>query len=282
MDEGYFPRGSSVLRRVHGARIVGLVYGQRALIVQAADPLAFAGLMANTTERSKPFQRLVHTAKIMEKVFFGTCEEADRETGRVQRIHTRVSGRLAEPAGRFPAGSEYRADAAPLLLWVLACLADSAQVTYETFVRPLSDDEREHFWQDYLLVGELFGLDPTQAPATYPEYRAYMEERIASPDLHVLPDALEICRTIIHELPVPAAERPFVQALHFLVIGMLPERLRELYGFEWSGLRQRTYEAMALAHRSGLPLIPRVVRRGSCAFNYDLVAREERRRLAAA
>src|SRR5436305_10633746 len=281
VDEGYFPRGSSVLRRVHGTRIVGLAYGQRALLVQATDPLAFAGLMANTGGRARPFQRLAHTAKVMERIFLGSRVEADRETARVRRMHARVRGRIAEPAGRFPAGSEYRADAPHQLLWILASIADSAQAAEETFVRPLSNDEREAFWHDYLLVGELFGLPAEAAPHDYGAYRDYMAERLASPDLQVLPDAREICHTIIREMPVPAPERPFVSAPHFLVIGLLPGRVREMYGFDWGPLRRGAFEAAALSHRRALPVVPRPVRRGSCSLNYDLVAPEERRPAAA-
>ena len=171
MDGGYFPRGQSVLRRVHGARIVGFVYGQRALIMQATHPLAFAGLMANTGGQDKPFQRLAHTAKTMETVFFGSREEADRETSRVAGLHSRVKGVLDEPAGRHPAGSTYDATDPEFLLWILACLADSAEVTYRAFVRELEPDERERFWQDYLLLGDLFGLSRSNAPASYGDYR---------------------------------------------------------------------------------------------------------------
>src|SRR5207248_11798240 len=64
-DEGYFPRGRSVLRRVHRERVVGYLYGQRALLMQATHPVAFAGLTANTSGLDAPFQRLAHTAKTM-------------------------------------------------------------------------------------------------------------------------------------------------------------------------------------------------------------------------
>src|SRR5437762_999982 len=137
VTDGYFPRGESVLRRVHGARIVGFVYGQRALIMQATHPLAFAGLLANTDGQDKPFQRLAHTAQTMETVFFGSRGEADREMRRVARLHARVRGAIDEPAGRYQAGSAYSANDPAFLLWILACLADSAEVTYETFVRRL-------------------------------------------------------------------------------------------------------------------------------------------------
>src|SRR5687768_8879092 len=163
--EGYFPRGRSMLRRVHGERAVGRIYGQRALLLQACHPLAFAGLTANTQGRDAPFRRLVHTAKTMETVFFGTRAEADRETERVRTMHARVRGTIDEPAGRHPAGSAYRADDPEFLLWILACLADSAQAVYERLVRRMTDDEREGFWSDYVLLGELFGLERRHAPA---------------------------------------------------------------------------------------------------------------------
>ena len=104
-DEGYFPRGRSVLRRVHRERVVGYLYGQRALLMQATHPVAFAGLTATTSGLDAPFQRLAHTAKTMEAVFFGTRAEADRETARVRALHARVRGALQEPAGPHPEGS---------------------------------------------------------------------------------------------------------------------------------------------------------------------------------
>src|SRR6476469_8627015 len=77
-ESGYFPPGESVLRQVHGERAVGLLYGQRALLMQATDPLAFTGLIGNTGGLHAPFERLARTAQLMEKVYFGTRQEADR------------------------------------------------------------------------------------------------------------------------------------------------------------------------------------------------------------
>ena len=65
----------------------------------------------------------------------------------------RIRGELREPAGRFPAGTPYSADDPELLLWILACMADSALVVYERYVRSLRRDERDAFWQDYKVIG---------------------------------------------------------------------------------------------------------------------------------
>src|SRR3954463_14200273 len=90
VDRGYFPPGESVLRRVHEERIVGVLYGQRALLLQGIHAVAFAGLRRDTRGRDATLRRLVRTAKSMERVFFGTRAEADQVTAAVRRMHQRV------------------------------------------------------------------------------------------------------------------------------------------------------------------------------------------------
>jgi uncharacterized protein (DUF2236 family) len=276
----YFPPGRSVLRRVHGARIVGTTYGQRALLMQATDPLAFTGLMANTTGLEAPFKRLAHTAEVMERVYFGTRAEADRVTAQVRTMHSRVRGRLPESAGPWPAGSEYAADDPEFLLWILVWLADSAQAAYEAFVRRLSDSEREDYWRDYVVVGELFGLARADAPASYAEYRAYVERKLGSNQLYVTPQAHELGRRVAFDLPVPRLRAPALRLINFAIIGLLPQRARELYDLPWDGGRQRAFRGLAASLRATARVTPRRLRRGASAADYRLVARTEADRLA--
>jgi uncharacterized protein (DUF2236 family) len=281
-DPGYFPRGDSVLRRVHGAKVVGFIYGQRALLLQATHPLAFTGLIANTDGLEAPFGRLARTAKTMERVFFGTREEADRLTARVRRAHSRVSGSIDRPAGPHPAGSTYRADDPQFLLWILATLADSAEATYETFVRRLGNTERERFWRDYVLLGELFGLPRSEAPATYGEFRSWFDGQLAGDALFVTEEARDLGRRVAFELPVPASRRGGLAAVNLAVLGLLPPRVRELYGLGWSPAQQAAFHAMSASSRASARVTPARLRRGSCARDYDVVARTEASRLGAA
>ena len=281
-DVGYFPRGESVLRRVHEERAVGLLYGQRSLLLQATHPVAFTGLLASTDGTPAPFQRLARTAKIMETVYFGARAEADRVTGAVQKMHSRVMGRTDKAAGRHPAGTRYSANDPEFLLWILACLADSALVLHRIFVDDLTPAESERFWDDYLVVGELFGLRREHAPANYGEFRAYMRERIASPDLFVTDDARELGRRVAFDLPLPAARRAALPAINLAVTGSLPRRVRRLYGIGWTAAHEAAYQALVRSHRLSRPVVPLSLKRGSCARDYELVARTERRRLSAA
>jgi uncharacterized protein (DUF2236 family) len=281
-DNGYFPPGESVLRRVHEERAVGLLYGQRSLLMQATHPVAFTGLLSSTTGTPAPFQRLARTAKIMETVFFGSQGEADRVTRAVQKMHARVRGTTDRRAGRHAAGTPYAATDPEFLLWILACLADSALVLHRVFVGDLDGSDRERFWQDYLLVGELFALDRAHAPATYAEFRDYMRERIASRDLYVTDEARELGRRVAFDLPLPTYRRAALPAVNLAVTGTLPSRVRRLYGIPWSAAHEAAYQALVRSHRLSRPVVPLSLKRGPCARDYDLVARTEKRRLAAA
>ena len=281
-DSGYFPRGESVLRRVHEERAVGLLYGQRSLLMQATHPVAFTGLLSSTAGTPAPFQRLARTAKIMETVFFGSRSDADAVTRTVQKMHVRVRGTTDRRAGRHRAGTPYDANDPQFLLWILACLADSALVLHRVFVGDLADDDRERFWQDYVLVGELFGLDPAHAPATYDDFRDYMRERIASRDLHVTDDARDLGRRVAFDLPLPAYRRAALPAVNLAVTGTLPSRVRRLYGIGWSPAHEAAYQALVTSHRLSRPVVPPSLKRGPCARDYDVVAAAERRQTGAA
>src|SRR3954449_10939747 len=106
----------SLLREVVGHRLTGLS-GPLALLVMATHPVVFAGFFAHTGALDDPYARLRRTAQVMDSVAFGSRAEANRRTARGRAMEWRVSGVLAEDAGRFPAGTPYRADDPELLLW---------------------------------------------------------------------------------------------------------------------------------------------------------------------
>jgi uncharacterized protein (DUF2236 family) len=154
--QSYFT-DDSMVRRVHREFVVGLA-GPRTLLLQASHPVAFAGFFAHTGALDEPYERLARTAQVMDAITFGPRAAADRMTRRVRAMHRRVRGELSEPAGRFPAGTPYAADDPQLLLWILAAIADSSLLVYGKYVRRLSRDEREAYWQDYKVIGRQFGL----------------------------------------------------------------------------------------------------------------------------
>jgi uncharacterized protein (DUF2236 family) len=277
-SDHYFPPGNSLARRVHGDRAVGLLYGQRALLIGALEPLTYTGTMLTTKAGEFPFTRLAHTAKVQETVFLGTREEANRALGAVRRLHERIEGTLPAAAGGHPAGTPYSAFDPELMLWTLAVIADSGRAIYETMVRPLAAAEREALWQDYLRFGELFGMPREVAPATYPEFEAWWWRRLASSDLQATPHALEMAPLVAFEQPVPAAARGNVAVQNLVIKGTLPPRVREIFAIPWGERQERAFRAIAACHRRARHLFPRQMRRGRNDVFFDSVTRSERRR----
>ena len=227
--EGYFT-DRSMLRRVHRERAVALS-GPRALLMQAAHPLAVSGLLAHSTAMDEPYDRLARTAEVMSTIGFGPREEADRVTARVRAMHKRVRGRIKEPAGRFPAGTPYAADDPELLLWVLFTLVDSALVVYRKYVGPLTASEEAAYWEDYKVVGRLFGLRDRDMPATLADLEAYRREMFEGDTLEITPWARQRAREIVLEPPVPWVVRPLLETANFITVALLPDRIRGQYGF---------------------------------------------------
>jgi uncharacterized protein (DUF2236 family) len=220
----------SPIRRVHRERAMALA-GPRALLMQAAHPLAVSGLLAHSSALEEPYDRLMRTAEVMGTVTFGTLEDADRVTRRLRSMHRRVGGTLKRPAGRFEAGTAYRADDPQLLLWVLYTLVDSAIVVYGKYVGGLGDHEQAALWSDYKVVGRLFGLRNGDMPGGLEDLRAYGDEMLAGDTLHVNDWARTRAREIVLEPPVPLAARPLVEAVNFVTVALLPDRVRREYGF---------------------------------------------------
>ena len=73
--DGYFA-DDSVIRRVYRERAMALA-GPRALLMQAAHPLAVSGLLAHTIALDEPYERLARTAEVMDTI---TSAPARRRT----------------------------------------------------------------------------------------------------------------------------------------------------------------------------------------------------------
>ena len=255
MSRSFFT-DDSMIRRVQRESVVGLS-GPRTLLMQAAHPVAFAGFFAHTGALDEPYERLQRTVRVLGLIGFGDKAEAQKATRRVRAIHRHVQGELAEPAGRFPAGTPYSATDPELLLWILACMADSALVVYEGCVRSLSRAERDAFWQDYKVVGRQFGLRDRDLPAEIEDFDRYIAEMLAGDDLYVTPQARELAVEIVMRPPVGLHARPMLELANFVTVGLLPARLRRMYGFSWDPARALVLRGGAeYAKRVVVPLLP--------------------------
>ena len=252
--DGYFSSGS-VIRRI-GAESILMLGGGRALLMQVAHPLVAAGVAGHSDYAGDPWRRLARTMTALYTIVFGSRAEAERAGAIVRAVHARVHGRTAEPLGRFPPGSVYAADDPELQLWVHATLVDTGLVTYETYVGGLGRAEQEAFVREMAVVGEIFGVSAAVLPRTLANFDEYVAAQLAGGELTVTRPALDVARTMLRP-PLPRLLRPPLRVAVGASVSLLPERLRDEYGFR---ARPGLTAVSSGAVRAVLPTVPRPLR----------------------
>src|SRR6202521_1000675 len=185
----------SITRRVNRENVL-FVGGGRALLMQLAHPKVAAGVDEHSDFRVHPIRRLRRTMLMIMAIVFGDRDTALAAARAVNQVHARVRGQ------------DYRALDPDLLLWVHATLMDTALVTYETFVKPLLVSEREDFYQEFKLLGELLGIPGDRFPKTIRDFDVYMDAMVESGAVHVDQRAKDLARLVLRPrvrlLPGPA------------------------------------------------------------------------------
>jgi uncharacterized protein (DUF2236 family) len=260
--DGYFAAGSA-LRRLHRERLV-LFSGVRALLMQACDPLAVVGFQRHSIIFDDPQTRLLRTDEWMSRIYFGSVAEAEEAGRTVQAMHRRVKGKTPSDYGPIPKGTPYDATDPQLGLWVLATLADSAVVYYERIFGGLSAEDRERYWSEYRRVGELLGLPPDSMPATFGDLRDYVGGRLGDGSLWISEDRREQAERMILEPPrsgwVRAAFMPLTETVRLISVGLLPPKIRRLFGFSWDPGREALLRSALIQLRLGTRFWPDAVR----------------------
>ena len=147
-------------------------------------------------------------------------------TRHVRAMHRRVRGRLPAAVGPYAAGTPYRADDPELLQWVLFTLVDSGLVVYRKYVGTLSRHEEAAYWEDYKVVGGLFGLRAGDMPDTIDDLDAYRRTMLGGDRLFVADWARRRAREIVLEPPIPWKARPLLETVNFVTIALLPDSIR--------------------------------------------------------
>jgi uncharacterized protein (DUF2236 family) len=265
-ESGYFAP-DDVAWRV-GRELALLLGGGRALLLQVAHPLVAAGVAEHSGFREDPWKRLEGTMNAVWAVVFGSRAQADRAAARVRAMHGKVNGTLAAPMGPFPAGTRYSALDPELLLWVHATLVDSALLVHSQWVGKLSEADERSYYEEMKTCAELFGTPADVIPPTLEEFRAYMDERLASEEIYVTETAREIAHTVLHP-PLPLPLRPAMEVVKVVTASLMPPRLRREYGLAWDPVRATALRASReWVRRIAMPVLPERLRRVPASSGY--------------
>jgi uncharacterized protein (DUF2236 family) len=202
----------------------------RAVLMQIAHPLVAAGVAEHSQFRKHRLARLYRTSLAAAAITFGTRDFALRAVESINRKHERVHGVLKTHAGVFPAGTPYDANDPELKLWVLSTITDSTLLVYDLFVSRLPLSDREAYYDDSLKVAELFGIPESITPPTYRDFQIYFDRMLAGDVIRVSDDARDIARALFAR--TPSGMLLFLGSA--VSIALLPERLREEFGFHWT------------------------------------------------
>jgi uncharacterized protein (DUF2236 family) len=249
---------ASVTWRLAGEAII-LLGGGRAVLMQLAHPLVAAGVGEHSSYRTDPWGRTAKTIELMAGLTYGDRDQANLSARTINRLHHGVTGTLPVAAGAFPLGTPYHARDPELLLWVWATLIDTILQMYPLFVGPLAPEDAARYYEEARTSIPVLGLPLRAIPPDLGAFHEYMRTKLASDQLAATPAALEVAR-IVMRMPAPWITRPAFLAAEQLTIGLLPPRLRDLYGFTWGPRRQRLLQIAAAGSRRLLPLLPPPVR----------------------
>lgn len=236
LREGLYP-DDSITRRINRENVL-LLGGGRALLMQLAHPSVAAGVDDHSDFRTRPIRRLRRTVLMTMAIVFGDRETALAAARAVNRVHGGVRG------------EGYHALDPELLMWVHATLVDSAIVAYDTFVQKLTRGERDDFYQESKVLGELLGIPRAHFPRTLHDFESYLERMLSGP-VEVGDRARALGRLVLRP-PLRLLPGPIMVPFEIITSGLLPPGLREQYGLPWGTAQRRAY-------RLAVAAVPRVV-----------------------
>ncbi len=242
-----------------------LLTGPRAGILQLMLPALGQGVMDHSVFFSDTFGRLKRSAgPILNTVYGGSRAAA---TGaKVRDYHLNIKGTM-------PDGERYHALDPETYFWAHATFLDHMLYGVETFIRPLTEDEKHQIYEESKTWYAMYGVSDRAMPEDWPAFQAYWK-RMLNEELAAHKSAAYSVGYAKKGLPRPpripepvwkVLGVPLNAVARFLTVGGLPPETREVLGLEWSRADERRYRRFAAFVREldGLwSVLPTVVKYG--------------------
>ncbi|UFS98547.1 oxygenase MpaB family protein [Nocardia huaxiensis] len=186
------------------------------------------------------------------------AEDAGAWGHKIRDFHTDVKGSM-------PDGSRYHALSPELFYWIHATFVDFTIYTVDTFIRRLSDAEKEQLYQESKDWYARYGVTERAQPQTYAEFLEYwdaMTDKLVS-NRTVRYGSGYLRRGLPKPRTVPAPLWPVLSAplnayLRTMGVGVMPPQAREVCGLTWDDKRERRFQRIAAVIRALNPVINRL------------------------
>lgn len=248
----------SMLWRVN-RESVAFLGGGRAALLQLAHPYVAHAVDQHSHTRTDPLGRFVRTFDNVFAMVFGDLDTALNSAKRVHTYHKTITGTINEDVGPFTHGHAYQANTIPALLWVQATLLHTSVLVYELVVRPLTLGEKDAYYEESKKFGALFGIPFEGNPPDWTSFEKYMDEMFAPGSPVVVGAPARDMASYLLRAPAPGLSM-VMKWYETMTAVLLPERIREEFGFRVRGAERAMFRASIEALKRGTPLLPSALR----------------------
>jgi len=171
--------------------------------------------------------------------------------------------------GTHPDGSRYHSLNPEVYYWAHATFVAMPYLLAGNFMPDMTHAEREQLFQESRTWYSYYGVaEPEGAPKSYDEYVAYMDAMYDKLGPSETIDRSRIMNGLTLDPPDPSIPRwawkpiaPYASKLLLWVsIGLLPEKVRNSLGLEWTKADQRKLNIFSRATRGVFSVLPRKAR----------------------
>ena len=181
--------------------------------------------------------------------------EDSGEGVRVRDFHRDIKGDMPSRDG---SGSRYHALDPDTYYWAHATFVEQVLYFADTFVKRLTDDEKEQIFLESKTWYRRYGVSDRAMPADYAGFQRYWD-RMLEEVLVAHPTAKYGVGYVTKGFPRPKGVSPLTWKLlapvfdpvaAFITTGGMPPRARDLLGLPWGARRETAYRAFAALWRS--------------------------------
>ncbi|HEV2783130.1 MAG TPA: oxygenase MpaB family protein [Actinophytocola sp.] len=239
-----------------------------ALLLQVAHPTVGSGVRDHSHFEAEPWARLFRTVDWVNLTIYGG-QDAVQTGARLREMHRRIKG-------INPDGSRYHALEPGAYAWVHATLVYTIVDAHRMFGTPLSRNEIDELYREWLGIGRLIGVREGDLPDDWDGLLAYLDDTIATRLEHTT-----TVDTVLRASARPARpawlppwtqplwrvlRRPMAHVLLLTGIGTLPPRLRDRLGLKWTKRQERELRLIARMSRGLTPVLPKAFRINGPAY----------------
>jgi uncharacterized protein (DUF2236 family) len=233
--------------------------GPRAAVLQNMLPSLGQGVEEHSVWFEETLARLQRSIPPIFTTVYGADPVAAGH--QVRDFHTGIKGRLPASSG----GRPYSALNPDTFYWAHATFVEHMVTAAETFIRPLSTDEKDQIIGESVTWFARYGVSGRSIPRTWAEFEAYWQDALAHRLVRHKTAAYGVGYATKgwprpSRVPGPVwslVKRPVNAASAFVTIGGLPDRGRRILDLPWSEDQERRYRRFARRVRA----LDRVVRR---------------------